>query len=141
MSKIRVFNEEDRAELAAIYLNCRVETFKWVSESYFKLEDFTKDTDGEKILVAVNEGRVAGFISLWMADNFIHHLFVHKDLEGLGIGEQLLNEGLKTISRPARLKCVIRNAKACTFYEKRGWTIESNSEDSVTGPYSTYLLL
>jgi GNAT superfamily N-acetyltransferase len=59
---------------------------------------------------------MAGFISLWTADNFVHHLFVRADLQRKGIGDRLLVEGLKTISRPARLNCVARNAMACTFY-------------------------
>ena len=82
-----------------------------------------------------------GFISIWMADHFIHHLFIDPNHQGQRLGEALLEEGLKIIGRPARLKCVVRNARACKFYEKHGWTIESTSQEGPMGPYRTYILV
>jgi ribosomal protein S18 acetylase RimI-like enzyme len=140
MIEVRNFKYEDVIALSSIYLNSRIETFYWISKGEFRLDDFVKDTDGEKILVAERDGEIAGFISLWIVDNFVHHLFVRADFQGLGIGERLLDEGLKTISRPARLKCVVRNAKACAFYEKRGWSVEGTAADGPMGPYRTYAL-
>jgi ribosomal protein S18 acetylase RimI-like enzyme len=139
MIEIRSFKDGDVLALSNIYLNSRIATFHWIPKDLFKLDDFVKDTEGERVFVAELAGEVAGFISLWMADNFVHHLFVRTDFFGRGIGERLLTEGLKAISRPARLKCVVRNAKACAFYEKRGWKIESTASDGPMGPYHTYV--
>ena len=107
MLVIRKFREEDNAVLASIYLGCRTETFHWVSGDSFKLEDVTNDTLGEVILVAVNDGEIVGFVSLWLPDNFIHHLFIHAKYQKRGAGGRLLDEALRLIGRPARLKCVI----------------------------------
>jgi len=137
--QIRQFRKEDESELAAIYLKCRVRTFNWLPESIFRLDNFAEHTEGEVILVAIQGNEIAGFISLWVADNFIHHLYLREKFQGNGLGDLLLKEGLKGIGRPARLKCVVRNAKACAFYERRGWKVESTSEDNF-GPYHTYVL-
>lgn len=32
--------------------------------------------DGEEIHIAVLDGKIAGFASVWVADRFIHHLYV-----------------------------------------------------------------
>lgn len=140
MLVIRNFAEEDRAKLASIYLECRAQTFHWMLQNSFRLEDFTVDTDGETILVAENASGIIGFISIWLPDHFIHHLFVHAQHRKLGTGDRLLGEALALIGRPARLKCVVRNAQACKFYEKRGWAVESTAENGPMGPYHSYRL-
>ncbi len=134
------FDEEYRAALSEIYLNSRRETFYWVSPEEFQPEDFAKDTEGETLLIALYRKRPIGFISIWRQDNFIHHLYVDSRFKKLGAGKRLLTEGLKLISRPARLKCIIQNEDACRFYEKLGWRKENSGTDPQAGAYNTYLL-
>lgn len=134
------FDEEYRAALSEIYLNSRRETFYWVSPEEFQPEDFTKDTEGETLLIALYRKRPIGFISIWRQDDFIHHLYVDSRFKKLGAGKRLLTEGLKLISRPARLKCIIQNEDACRFYEKLGWRKENSGTDPQAGAYNTYLL-
>lgn len=136
---IRQYCSEDKKQVAQIYLTCRQETFDWRPTSEFLLEDFDKDTEGEVILVAELNGAPVGFISTWVQDDFIHNLFVAPSYQSEGIGELLLQEALKLIQRPARLKCVVQNTKACRFYEKHGWEIESTTNDDPMEPYHTYV--
>ena len=140
MFEVRSFKNDDRETLANIYLECRLDSFHWVPKKEFKLDDFDKDTDGEKILVRTVDSIPVGFISIWMQDHFIHHLFIDPNHQGKGHGQALLSEGLKIIGRPARLKCVIQNLRACEFYEKHGWKIEGTTPDGPMGPYRTYAL-
>ena len=141
MIEVRPIKDSDRSALSNIYLRCRINTFPWMSKEGFKFSDFEDDTKDEKILVSTMDPKPVGFISIWMADHFIHHLFIDPNHQGQRLGEALLAEGLKIMGRPARLKCVVRNARACKFYEKHGWTIESTSQEGPMGPYRTYILV
>lgn len=141
MIEIRPYRHSDRPALSNIYLKCRLDTFSWVPKEVFDLSDFEKETEGEKILVTTVNSQPAGFISIWMQDHFIHHLFIDSDHQNKGLGKALLAEGLKIMGRPARLKCVIQNAKACRFYEKLGWKIENTIQEGPMGPYHNYVLI
>lgn len=138
---IRLASDRDECTLSRIYLVCRSETFYWISKNSFSLHDFKRDTEGETVVVAVEDETIVGFASIWAKDNFLHHLFVDSVFQGRGIGKRLLDHCLGgLLKRPARLKCVIRNERACRFYERQGWKIESTTKDDPMGPYHTYVL-
>lgn len=118
---IRPSAAEDIQELKQIFLEARQSTFTWAEPGAFQLDDFERETYGEKILVAVTEDSIAGFISLWEYDHFIHHLYIRNDLQGKGIGSALLDAAVSTVGYPLRLKCLERNTKALSFYQKKGF--------------------
>ncbi|WP_184544925.1 GNAT family N-acetyltransferase [Mucilaginibacter sp. FT3.2] len=120
---IREFKEDDSHVLRDIYLISRTQTFTWFDTSEYKVDDFDKDTQGEHILVADYDGAVIGFISCWLPDNFIHHLFVHPAYVQQGVGKVLLNAAIATLHRPVTLKCLIHNENAVAFYRSQGWQI------------------
>lgn len=113
--------ETDRKVLSRIYLESRQDTFTWLSPTSFRLSDFDRDTAGEAIWVAERQGTLLGFVSVDEADNFIHNLFVATQWLGHGIGSQLLATSLANINSPARLKCLLDNARAIAFYRTKGW--------------------
>ena len=108
-----------------------------MDQSLFNLNDFDRDTDGECIWVATVNNLPVGFISVWLADNFVHNLFVHPSNVGQGIGSALLNECLKKIGRPASLKCLVKNSSARDYYLAHGWRIISSGN----GPEGEYDLM
>ena len=118
--------ETDVPFLAALYDQIRREEFPWEKE--VTMEDFARDTKGEKILVAKMEGRILGFLSIWEETRFIHCLFVAKDDRGLGIGEALVKEAEGRYGLPLTLKCMEENTKALAFYKHTGW-IENTRRD------------
>jgi len=128
---VRRFTENDREGLRQIYLESRQDTFNWLTSSSLSLSDFDRDTTGEVIWVAEQEGSVVGFVSVDEDDNFIHNLFIAPKWMGHGFDSALLETCLQCIGRPARLKCVAENINALTFYLSRGWykTGEGVSED------------
>jgi GNAT superfamily N-acetyltransferase len=134
---IREFLKTDRAVLQDIFLQSRVVAFNWLDTSLYQLTDFDEATAGEKILVAEYCGVVRGFASIWMADNFIHHLYVNPLFMNRGIGSSLLNEAIKTVPARPTLKCMAKNYIALKFYESHGWC--RVSED--LNPDSSYYLL
>lgn len=126
---IRKYETADIPELAQIYLDARENTFSWMPQGSFKISDFFKDTLGEEIYVILDKNLIVGFISIWAADNFIHHLYVKSDYQNKGYGKKLLEYGLKNTGRPAALKCVARNEKAVRFYKSKGWVIKEAGKD------------
>ncbi len=121
LSVIRNINKDDTVFLSEIYCQARLQTFDWIESDQIRIDDFVRDTKGEKIWVAEVDGCVVGFISVCEPENFIHHLYVSPDFSGLNIGTQLLRTCLSNIGRPVTLKCVSANVDALRFYESRGW--------------------
>jgi|SRR3569833_2183490 len=133
MVKVPEFDEADRAALQKIYRYARQHAFHWMNLSLFQLMDFDKDTEGEKILVAEEDSTLAGFISMWLPDNFIHHLFVNPNFMKRGIGKALLDAGVTMFDSPATLKCLKLNQNALDFYKALGWKIIAEAEDENGG--------
>ncbi|WP_413376901.1 N-acetyltransferase family protein [Paenibacillus taichungensis] len=119
---IRAATQADYAELRNIYLESRRARFHWANPEELSLQDFDTDTVEEYIIVAENEeGQLLGFASLYLPDNFIHHLFVHPGFIGIGVGARLLEASIANMEQPIRLKCVSENHNAMGFYERQGW--------------------
>lgn len=133
---IRKAKSEEYDALKEIYLKTRQENFKWVEYDSLKLEDFDTSTEGELILVAMIDKAIAGFISIWEEDKFIHNLFISSTFKRQGIGRELINEAIKAVGLPLTLKCVKANTNALNFYLSQGWTIEEES----TGDEPYYLM-
>ena len=128
---ITEFNEGDREALRKIYLEVRQRNFVWLNGTSFKLSSFDADTSGEYIMVARVHDKIAGFVSVWREDNFIHHLYVDNKYQNKGIGTQLLDKVNPTLQRPITLKCIKSNTQAIRFYLRNGWQPKSEaiSED------------
>lgn len=118
---IRTAEPKDYPELRHIFLASRRKHFHWADAAEMTLEEFDKQTVEELILLAEEDTTILGFTALYLPDNFIHHLFVHPDHSGKGVGGQLLNAAIESMSKPIRLKCVSENHKALNFYESKGW--------------------
>ncbi|SIO33420.1 Ribosomal protein S18 acetylase RimI [Carnobacterium alterfunditum] len=118
---IRIASELDYPALRSLYLESRRKSFHWADREEMNLEDFDRHTVGEFIILAEEDGKILGFSSLNLPDNFIHNLFVHPDFSGKGIGSQLVNASIKKMDKPIELKCVSKNQKDMEFYENNGW--------------------
>ncbi|WP_425615848.1 N-acetyltransferase family protein [Anatilimnocola sp. NA78] len=134
---IRAAEPADLDALREIYLRSRAATFFWTDAAKLQLADFDAATQDEPILVAMSGKEIAGFVSWWPPDNFIHNLFVDPAYLRRGIGRLLLHACLQQIGRPAILKCVQANEPAMAFYRAQGWTIAGEGTGD-RGPY--YLL-
>ncbi|WP_232515188.1 GNAT family N-acetyltransferase [Burkholderia ambifaria] len=86
----------DMPALRELFLRSRREAFVWQPAGAFRLADFDAQTDGERLRVAEDDGgQLAGFVSVWEPDHFIHHLYVHRPHHRRGIGA----------CRPSRWSC------------------------------------
>ncbi|MGK0189421.1 MAG: GNAT superfamily N-acetyltransferase [Verrucomicrobiales bacterium] len=134
---VRSFIESDRESLQELYIESRKAAFPWQDTAEFLSGDFEKDTEGEVIWVAVEQGIPVGFVSTWVQENFIHNLFVHPNYLRREIGSALLAKALDDIGRPARLKCGVLNCKALAFYHSAGWEAAGEGD----GNHGRYVLL
>lgn len=121
---IQKAQKEDYDELRKIFLKTRQENFNWMEYDSIKLEDFDSSTEGELILAAKIGNDIAGFVSIWEEDKFIHNLFVSSNFKRRGIGKALIDQSVKEVGLPLTLKCVRANVNALNFYLSQGWTIE-----------------
>lgn len=115
-------NEYD--ELRKIFFSSRQENFNWMEPDSINLDDFDSSTKGELILTAKINNEIAGFISIWEEDKFIHNLFVSSNFQRCGVGKALISEAVKVVGLPLTLKCVKANENALNFYLSQGFTIE-----------------
>jgi GNAT superfamily N-acetyltransferase len=118
---ISTSKESDLKALKDLYLQVRRTNFEWLDETALSPTAFDKDTEGEYILVAKIEDRVIGFVSAWLPDNFIHHLFIMNEYQNNGIGTLLLRSMISVLESPVTLKCLKRNSSAIRFYVRNGW--------------------
>lgn len=134
---IREFEEADRDALRNLYVASRSATFTWGAIESHQERDFDVHTVGERILVAVVNGNILGFASIWEPDSFLHNLFVHPSAIRSGVGKALLTSCGRYFSKTPTLKCLKANAKAAQFYTVQGWRVIR--ED--VGPDGPYLLM
>lgn len=137
--KISKINEKDIDTLRCLFLKTRLTTFSWTDTSNFKLADFDAQTKGEYILVARAYEKVIGFVSVWVADNFIHHLYVDEEFHNQHVGTKLLKSIYDKFGLPIRLKCEENNLKAICFYRQKGFE-EKGSGQSEIGTYILFEL-
>jgi len=134
VARVRPFEEKDAAAVAAIYREC-VEEARWLRPGAKKKKDFAADTKGEALFVAVQSNdEPDGFVAVWERDSFIHHLYIRKSARGTGLGSSLLAALDGLYPKPWRLKCMVANEAAFSFYSRRGWTEVSRGSGG-DGPF------
>ncbi len=120
---IRPAQAGDLPAMARTYRSARLVCCCWAPLPPASLSDLLDETEGETIWVAESPNHeVIGFISVTLAESFIHHLYVEPSLQRHGIGRALLAQihGLG-LPQPLTLKCLASNQTALAFYTKEGW--------------------
>ncbi|CFR23246.1 GNAT family N-acetyltransferase [Yersinia kristensenii] len=132
--QIRQYQESDRPFLRTLYLASRRAAFSWLDEERFHLEDFDSAILDETILVAIDGDNHLGFASLFIAENFLHNLFVAPHIQQRGVGKALLLAAQNLFTGQGSLKCLTKNQQARVFYQKHGW-VEIATGKSHDGDY------
>jgi GNAT superfamily N-acetyltransferase len=130
-SIVRLAVLADHDQCAEIFLAVRRKAFDWVEPERFALSDYEKSTVDEEIWAATRDGRLEGFVTMFLPDNFLHHLFVHPRAQRRGIGTELLAVADRRLGRPASLKCLEQNTLARRFYRMHGWVEGERGDDSL----------
>ncbi|WP_343694900.1 GNAT family N-acetyltransferase [Flavobacterium sp.] len=137
--KIVEIRESDFEPLKTLFLKERQRTFSWLDISEFQLDDFEKHTRGEDILVALIDDVPVGFISIWMPNSFIHHLYIDEEYQNQKIATELIKAAIQKTKLPLTLKCLEENIKAVEFYRRKGF-IEKTKGRSENGTYILFEL-
>lgn len=133
--EITKMRESNVTRLRELYLDVRQGAFSWLNTESYLLSDFERDTKGESIYVAMEGEEILGFISIWDADNFIHHLYLSLNAQGQNVGSKLVGFAISLNPKSLKLKCMVKNESAIRFYEKNGFVKESKVMDSEGGYY------
>jgi putative acetyltransferase len=99
--------------------------------------DFTAEIEGEELYVAAAGDALAGLLTLWRAEAFVHFLHVARAWRRHGVGRLLLATAQAEAARPLELKCLAANAGALRFYQRLGWRPVRREAD----PAAPYLRL
>lgn len=134
---IRRAELRDFPALADLYLDVRQKSFSWLPPSLFQREDFFRDTHGEVIWLAAEDGTILGFASVYLDSAFLHSLYIRADAQRRGVGSRLLAQVIRTTQGRVTLKCLTFNRAAQAFYQAHGWSIIGSGE-SAHGPYVTF---
>jgi ribosomal protein S18 acetylase RimI-like enzyme len=121
--RIRLATGQDWESVCAIYNEVRRKQFPWIHPDSIGPDDLARDSEGEEIHIAVKGDKVLGFLSVWIPESFIHHLYVATEFQGQECGSKLLYFAAKTYPNPLRLKCVKQNQMALKFYLKNRWRV------------------
>jgi RimJ/RimL family protein N-acetyltransferase len=136
---IRATAAADAPRVQSIFAAC-ISGAEWLPESSRLQTDLARVSAGELQYVAAvgNEARsgdVLGFVSVQLQESFVHHLYVHPDFRGQGVGRALLTSLESWLPTPWRLKCVRANHRALAFYLALGWH-EIGEGESRDGAYA-----
>lgn len=132
-------SHEETISLCQLFNQSRASAAGLHTQEVVTHDQFLSQVAGESLLVARVQGEIAGFVAIWVAENFIHHLFVAPAHQGRGIGAALLAHCETLYGLPLSLKCLETNRRACRFYERNGWVVKG-SGNSADGPYRLYRL-
>lgn len=82
---------------------------------------FEDSIAGEELWVAETNGDIAGLVTIWRPEAFIHHLYIDAAWHRRGIGRALLQLAIARCGGRAELKCDEANRAAHTFYQAMGF--------------------
>jgi GNAT superfamily N-acetyltransferase len=126
---VREIQAADHEALRELFLAARLDTFVWEAPGSFALSDFDQVIDGELVLVALQGDQVVGFAGIWLAESFLHSLFVHPANQRQGVGKALLAACAPHFGQHASLKCARPNQRALQFYLSQGWVLRQEVND------------
>lgn len=137
--KIELFKNADLDEIVELWYETSVKAHNFIPAVYWETNKDAMKTDylpDSETYLAMNAGKIVGFIS--MKSDYLAGLFVRDDVQGEGVGTQLLDY-VKQRQDLIRLNVYKKNTGAVRFYEKRDFKLVSEKIDEKTGE-SEYLM-
>ena len=130
----------DTPALRELFLHSRRETFVWVPAGAFQPADFDAQTEGERLRVAEDgSGRLAGFVSVWEPDHFIHHLHVSWPHHRSGVGRALLDRALADAKKAGHRLVILVGDEP--YYSRVGFKAVAKGTATMPGPVDYSRLL
>ena len=129
---IRKLQKVDINRVADIWLKTNLKAHFFIPEQYWISNyEFVKEMLPQaEVYVYEDDKMIQGFIGV--SDEYIEGIFVSDEMQLCGIGKMLLDY-IKDKKDKLQLKVYQKNVRAMSFYQREGFTIQSESMDEFTG--------
>ena len=129
---IRKLLNGDIDRVADIWLKTNLKTHYFISNQYWKSNyELVKEMMSQsEVYVYEDDKMIQGFLGV--RDEFIEGIFVSDKMQSHGIGKSLL-DCIKDKKVRLQLNVYQKNVRAMSFYQREGFTIQSEGLDEFTG--------
>ena len=129
---IRKLLNGDIDRVADIWLKTNLKAHYFISNQYWKSNyELVKEMMSQsEVYVYEDDKMIQGFIGI--NDEYIEGIFVSDEMQSRGIGKMLLDY-IKDKKDRLQLKVYQKNVRAMSFYQREGFTIQSEEMDEFTG--------
>ena len=129
---IRKLQKADINRAADIWLKTNLKAHFFIPEQYWISNyEFVKEMLPQaEVYVYEDDKMIQGFIGI--NDESIEGIFVSDEMQSRGIGKILLDY-IKDKKDRLQLKVYQKNVRAMSFYQREGFTIQSEEMDEFTG--------
>ena len=129
---IRELRKTDIDRVADIWLKTNLKAHSFISEQYWisNYERVKEMLPQAEVYVYEDDKMIQGFIGI--NDEYIEGIFVSDEMQSRGIGKMLLDY-IKDKKDRLQLKVYQKNVRAMSFYQREGFTIQSEGMDEFTG--------
>ncbi|MBC5658402.1 N-acetyltransferase [Anaerosacchariphilus sp. NSJ-68] len=129
---IRRLQKVDINRVADIWLKTNLEAHDFISEQYWigNYEAVKKMLPQAEVYVYEDNKIIQGFVGV--QDKYIEGIFVSSKMQSHGIGKALLDY-IKNKKVRLQLSVYQKNGRAMSFYQREGFTIQSERLDEFTG--------
>ena len=129
---IRKLQKADINRVADIWLKTNLKAHFFIPEQYWISNyEFVKELLPQaEVYVYEDDKMIQGFIGI--NDEYIEGIFVSDEMQSRGIGKMLLDY-IKDKKDRLQLKVYQKNVRAMSFYQREGFTIQSEEMDEFTG--------
>ena len=128
---IRKLQKADINRAADIWLKTNLKAHFFIPEQYWISNyEFVKEMLPQaEVYVYEDDKMIQGFIGV--SDEYIEGIFVSDEMQSRGIGKILLDY-IKDKKDKLQLKVYQKNVRAMSFYQREGFTIQSEEMDEFT---------
>ena len=128
---IRKLQKVDINRVADIWLKTNLKAHFFIPEQYWISNyEFVKELLPQaEVYVYEDDKMIQGFIGV--SDEYIEGIFVSDEMQSRGIGKMLLDY-IKDKKDKLQLKVYQKNVRAMSFYQREGFTIQSEEMDEFT---------
>ena len=129
---IRKLRKADVNRVAKIWLDTNIKAHYFISVQYWKNNfELVKELLLQTTVYVYEDNQgIWGFIGL--NDEYVEGIFVSDEMQSRGIGKMLLDY-IKDKKDRLQLKVYQKNVRAMSFYQREGFTIQSEGMDEFTG--------
>lgn len=128
---IRKLQKVDINRVADIWLKTNLKTHYFIPEQYWtnNYEVVKEMLPQAEVYVYEDDKIIQGFVGI--NDEYIEGIFVSDEMQSRGIGKMLLDY-IKDKKDRLQLKVYQKNVRAMSFYQREGFTIQSEEMDEFT---------